>query len=190
MLNPDGVALGNYRCSVTGYDLNRHWRDTNPWAQPGLHAVKTYLVQLEKEAQVDFCIDIHAHSLASGAFMYGNVAEDQEAQLDQQLLPRLFGAMSEDFSVSRTNFNKDSVKAGTARRVLGGLFPKSYTLEVSFYHYQRELRSVAYTTGSFRFLTNLLIYFYKLTFFRRLGENLGRSLVEYYRAYATPSSCK
>ena len=58
--------------------------------------------------------------------------------------------MSEDFSVSRTNFNKDSVKAGTARRVLGGLFPKSYTLEVSFYHYHRELRSVAYTTGSFR----------------------------------------
>ena len=83
MLNPDGVALGNYRCSVTGYDLNRHWRDTNPWAQPGLHAVKTYLAQLEKEAQVDFCIDIHAHSLASGAFMYGNVAEDQETQLDQ-----------------------------------------------------------------------------------------------------------
>ena len=28
-----------------GFDLNRHWRDTNPWAQPGLHAVKTYLVQ-------------------------------------------------------------------------------------------------------------------------------------------------
>ena len=42
---------------------------------------------------------------------------------------QLFGALSEDFSVSRTNFNKDAVKAGTARRVLGGLFPKSYTLE-------------------------------------------------------------
>ena len=55
--------------------------------------------------------------------MYGNVVESADEQLDQQLLPRLFGALSEDFSLSRTNFNKDSVKAGTARRVLGGLFP-------------------------------------------------------------------
>jgi len=39
-----------------GFDLNRHWQDTNPWAQPGLHAVKTYLVQLEKDDEVDFCI--------------------------------------------------------------------------------------------------------------------------------------
>lgn len=66
MLNPDGVALGNYRCSLMGFDLNRHWRDTNPWAQPGLHAVKTYLVQLEKDEEVDFCFDIHAHSMATG----------------------------------------------------------------------------------------------------------------------------
>ena len=155
-----------------GFDLNRHWQDTNPWAQPGLHAVKTYLVQLEKDDDVDFCIgmgthigcsdysfrsglpekiDIHAHSLATGAFMYGNIFDNDETkQLDQQTLPRLFGGLSEDFSVSRTNFNKDSVKAGTARRVLGGLFPKSYTLEVSFYHYQKELRSIPYDTASFR----------------------------------------
>jgi len=167
MLNPDGVALGNYRCSLMGFDLNRHWRDTNPWAQPGLHAVKTYLVQLEKDEEVDFCFDIHAHSMATGAFMYGNVFENDDKQMDQQTLPRLFGALSEDFSVSRTNFNKDSVKAGTARRVLGGLFPKSYTLEVSFFHYQKELRSIPYDTKSFK----------------RLGENLGRTLVEYYRLY-------
>ena len=27
MLNPDGVILGNYRCSVTGVDLNRQWAE-------------------------------------------------------------------------------------------------------------------------------------------------------------------
>lgn len=25
MLNPDGVIVGNYRCSLTGLDLNRQW---------------------------------------------------------------------------------------------------------------------------------------------------------------------
>ncbi len=26
MLNPDGVTVGNYRCSLTGRDLNRNYR--------------------------------------------------------------------------------------------------------------------------------------------------------------------
>ena len=93
--------------------------------------------------------------------MYGNVFENDDKQMDQQTLPRLFGALSEDFSVSRTNFNKDSVKAGTARRVLGGLFPKSYTLEVSFFHYQKELRSIPYDTKSFKyehFCISIILY--------------------------------
>ena len=25
MLNPDGVIVGNYRCSLSGVDLNRKW---------------------------------------------------------------------------------------------------------------------------------------------------------------------
>ncbi|CAL8395892.1 unnamed protein product [Boreogadus saida] len=40
--------------------------------------------------------------------------------------------------VSSTSFNRDSVKAGTGRRFLGGLLDDSsycYTLEVSFYSY-------------------------------------------------------
>jgi len=71
--------------------LNRHWRDTNPWAQPGLHAVKAFLIGLEKEHPVDFCFDIHAHSLATGAFMYGNVvSEDQQSEQQAQLRYRAF----------------------------------------------------------------------------------------------------
>lgn len=29
MMNPDGVILGNYRCCVSGCDLNRVWEHPN-----------------------------------------------------------------------------------------------------------------------------------------------------------------
>ncbi|XP_075341428.1 cytosolic carboxypeptidase 6 isoform X3 [Odontesthes bonariensis] len=49
MLNPDGVYLGNYRCSLMGFDLNRHWQDPSPWAHPTLHAVKQLIVQMNQD---------------------------------------------------------------------------------------------------------------------------------------------
>ncbi|VDK75053.1 unnamed protein product [Anisakis simplex] len=45
MLNPDGVFLGNYRCSLLGADLNRHWLAPSAWAQPTLYAVKNLLLR-------------------------------------------------------------------------------------------------------------------------------------------------
>jgi len=29
MINIDGVICGNYRCSLSGKDLNRNWKDPN-----------------------------------------------------------------------------------------------------------------------------------------------------------------
>ncbi|CAB1331951.1 unnamed protein product, partial [Coregonus sp. 'balchen'] len=49
MLNPDGVYLGNYRCSLMGFDLNRHWQEPSPWVHPTLHAVKQLIVQLSQD---------------------------------------------------------------------------------------------------------------------------------------------
>lgn len=34
MLNPDGVINGNYRCSLSGYDLNRVWHYDNKISSP------------------------------------------------------------------------------------------------------------------------------------------------------------
>ncbi|TKS74579.1 Cytosolic carboxypeptidase 6 [Collichthys lucidus] len=53
MLNPDGVYLGNYRCSLMGFDLNRHWQDPSPWAHPTLHAVKQLIVQMSQDPPVN-----------------------------------------------------------------------------------------------------------------------------------------
>jgi murein tripeptide amidase MpaA len=64
MLNPDGVYLGNYRCSLMGFDLNRHWHEPSPWAHPTLQATKSLVLEYNANPNVDldFYFDIHAHS--------------------------------------------------------------------------------------------------------------------------------
>jgi cytosolic carboxypeptidase protein 2/3 len=40
MLNPDGVVIGNYRCSLSGLDLNRQYLAPNPKITPEISGVK------------------------------------------------------------------------------------------------------------------------------------------------------
>lgn len=55
MLNPDGVAIGNYRCNLGGYDLNRVWQQPDPLLHPTIHATKALLQQLHAERGVSTC---------------------------------------------------------------------------------------------------------------------------------------
>ncbi|KAM8875780.1 cytosolic carboxypeptidase 6 isoform 2-T2 [Spinachia spinachia] len=172
MLNPDGVYLGNYRCSLMGFDLNRHWQDPSPWAHPTLHAVKQLIVQMNQDPRVslEFYIDVHAHSTMLNGFMYGNVFEDEERVQRQAVFPRLLCQNAPDFSFSNTSFNRDMVKAGTGRRFLGGLLDDTsycYTLEVSFYSYMAagSTAPVPYTEETYT----------------KLGRNVARTFLDYYK---------
>ncbi|KAF8567745.1 hypothetical protein P879_02718 [Paragonimus westermani] len=71
MLNPDGVILGNYRCSVTGSDLNRNYRHPRKDTFPTVWHTRA-LVQLSQmtSQKVIFC-DFHGHSRRNDVFMYG-----------------------------------------------------------------------------------------------------------------------
>uniref|UniRef100_H2YNR8 Cytosolic carboxypeptidase 6 n=1 Tax=Ciona savignyi TaxID=51511 RepID=H2YNR8_CIOSA len=172
MLNPDGVYLGNYRCSLMGFDLNRHWQDPSPWAHPTLHATKQYLMNLHSspDIDIDFYIDIHAHSTLSNCFMYGNIYDDEDRFQRQAVFPKLMCSNAEDFSYANTAFNRDVVKAGTGRRFLGGILDESsycYTLEVSFYNYNNGLSSnpIPYTEETYM----------------RIGRNLAKTFTDYYK---------
>ena len=121
MLNPDGVYLGNYRSSLMGFDLNRHWGNPSAWAHPTLYAAKNFFLDLDSNEDIDvqmYC-DIHAHSTLMNGFMYGNVFEDTNRFEKQAVFPRLMSNNCDDFSMTNTNFNRDVVKAGTGRRYLG-----------------------------------------------------------------------
>ena len=62
MLNPDGVIVGNTRCSLAGRDLNRQYKSVIKEAFPPVFHVKTLIRRLMEEGSVVFYCDLHAHS--------------------------------------------------------------------------------------------------------------------------------
>ncbi|KAJ8613118.1 hypothetical protein CTAYLR_004801 [Chrysophaeum taylorii] len=84
MLNPDGVINGNYRCSLSGQDLNRHWhlpcRNDHPTIAAFKHLIQAY--QSRDESRVALFCDLHGHSRAQGLFLYGilSTADKQPSQ--------------------------------------------------------------------------------------------------------------
>lgn len=173
MLNPDGVFLGNYRCSYLGFDLNRQWQSPSMWAHPSIACTKRMLLEYATNPQttLDFYIDIHAHTTMMNGFMYGNVREDEEHHEREQALPRLLDTISRDFAFRNSQFNRDPVKAGSARRsmdeLLAPLGTHSYTLEVSFYCARDDLRcmSAPFTPETYM----------------ELGRNVCEALMEWYK---------
>jgi len=71
MLNPDGVVVGNYRCSLSGSDLNRQWIAPTQRVYPEIHAVKLMIRKTLESREIAFYCDFHGHSRAKNAFMYG-----------------------------------------------------------------------------------------------------------------------
>ena len=71
MLNPDGVVVGNYRCSLSGFDLNRQWIAPNGRHFPEIKAVKQMIKSTAESREISFYCDFHGHSRAKSAFMYG-----------------------------------------------------------------------------------------------------------------------
>ncbi|KAJ8977327.1 hypothetical protein NQ317_018609 [Molorchus minor] len=171
MLNPDGVFLGNYRSTVMGADLNRSWHIANQWCHPTIKAVIDMLLVLDgnKELQLDFVVDIHAHASLHGCFVYGSTYDDVYRYERHILFPKLLATTSEDYIPENTMFNSDNSKIGTARRHLCSLLSNRvncYTFEVSIFGYKLKGSEVTipYTEESYM----------------RCGRNLARTFLEYY----------
>ncbi|CAL8082537.1 unnamed protein product [Orchesella dallaii] len=172
MINPDGVYLGNFRCSIMGYDLNRQWNQISPWAHPTLSALRNYLIELDssKTVELDMVIDLHAHTSLMSAFIHGNAYDDVYRFERHILFPKLLAHNADDYSVSHTMYNRDPVKAGTARRHLCEILRSTvnvYTLEVSFFGYHQPA-------------TNAVVSYNEDGYFR-LGRNVVRTFFEYFR---------
>lgn len=72
------MCVCSYRCSLMGFDLNRHWQDPSPWAHPTLHAVKQLIVQMNQDP-VSMFSPTHTSLILRPVFLdYTSVCWSQE----------------------------------------------------------------------------------------------------------------
>lgn len=71
MLNPDGVIVGNYRCSLAGVDLNRTYKHSVRDLYPTVHSCKMMMQRLARDRPIVVYIDLHGHSRKQNVFVYG-----------------------------------------------------------------------------------------------------------------------
>ncbi|KAB0801265.1 hypothetical protein PPYR_05619 [Photinus pyralis] len=172
MLNPDGVFLGNYRSTLMGFDLNRSYHIASSWAHPTLRATIDMIIALDKgrDLQLDFVLDIHAHTTLKGCFIYGNTYEDVYRYERHIVFPKLLANTADDYAHSNAMFNSDVNKIGTARRFFCSTLSNKvncYTFQVSIYGYHAH--------GS------ELCIPYNEESYMRCGRNLGKAFLEYYQ---------
>lgn len=71
MLNPDGVSIGNSRCSFSGNDLNQVWANPDRFIHPEIYYIKKLMGKLRKENDLIFFTDFHGNFHKKGVFIEG-----------------------------------------------------------------------------------------------------------------------
>ncbi|XP_058798639.1 uncharacterized protein LOC131668464 [Phymastichus coffea] len=135
MLNPDGVIVGNNRCSLAGKDLNRQYRTVLRESYPSVWHTKLMIRRLMEECGIAMYCDLHAHSRKHNIFIYG--CESKRAGYPGKLAEQVFPLMlhknaADKFSFENCKFHIEKNKEGTGRVVVWLMgIQNSYTMEAS-----------------------------------------------------------
>lgn len=137
MLNPDGVICGNYRCGLSGVDLNRQWRQPCEALHGTVHWIKRLIVRSKKKKRLSMYVDIHGHSRRCGVFSYAcaKFPKDDYRRFTVRMFPKLLSLLSPDFALGSCRWRMGRGKRGTGRVVVAkdlGL-TYTYTVEASFF---------------------------------------------------------
>ncbi|XP_067840829.1 uncharacterized protein [Heptranchias perlo] len=141
MLNPDGVIVGNYRCSLSARDLNRNYQHPKRELFPTVWHTKKMVEELQKDHYILLYGDLHGHSRKPNAFTYGCSQTGTTCPfgvldyLRERLFPWLISQRDpERFDWTSCKFHIHKCKESTGRvvmyRQLG--LNDSFTLEASF----------------------------------------------------------
>eukprot|EP00347_Sterkiella_histriomuscorum_P010374 403376546 len=155
-LNPDGVYRGYFRSDTLNQNLNRFYENPDPKLQPTIYAVKKLILQQHELGNLKFYIDLHAHAVKKGCFIFGNNISSNEDQLMNQLFPKLVSMNSLNFDYVECSFNEkqpsakeklldnEMTKDGCGRVCIyqETQLPQCYTLECN-YQTGRRLNHIA-----------------------------------------------
>ena len=119
MLNPDGVIVGNYRCNLSGYDLNRQWslEETGKLLAPEIWHTKNLILEFSKSRELIMYCDLHGHSRKHGVFLYGcHNNNDEEMKYLERVFPYMLSLNEQaNFVFKRCQFEYQRRKEGTSR---------------------------------------------------------------------------
>ncbi|XP_053175926.1 cytosolic carboxypeptidase 2 [Scomber japonicus] len=135
MLNPDGVIVGNYRCSLAGRDLNRNYKTLLRDSFPCVWHTYNLVEKLMAETDVVLYCDFHGHNRKNNVFMYGcNNPGDASLKLHERVFPLMMSKnASNKFSFKSCKFRVQKSKEGTGRIAMWKLgIRNSYTMEATF----------------------------------------------------------
>ncbi|KAF7663631.1 hypothetical protein LDENG_00205750 [Lucifuga dentata] len=135
MLNPDGVVVGNYRCSLAGRDLNRNYRTLLKDSFPCVWHTRNMVERLMAKTDVVLYCDFHGHNRKNNVFMYGCTNRgDAAMKLHERVFPLMMSKnASNKFSFQSCKFRVQKSKEGTGRIVMWRLgIRNSYTMEATF----------------------------------------------------------
>ncbi|KAJ6665588.1 hypothetical protein lerEdw1_003431 [Lerista edwardsae] len=126
MLNPDGVIVGNYRCSLAGKDLNRNYTTVLKESFPCIWHTRDMIKRVLEEREVLLYCDLHGHSRKNNIFMYGcNNNYASERLLHERIFPLMLSKNMPD--------KVQKCKEGTGRVVMWRMgIQNSYTMESTF----------------------------------------------------------
>ncbi|XP_078493257.1 uncharacterized protein LOC100183529 isoform X4 [Ciona intestinalis] len=135
MLNPDGVIVGNYRCSLAGRDLNRNYKSVLKDSFPSIWHTKMMIKRLNSEREVVLYCDLHGHSRKNNIFIYGcENKHNPQKRLHERIFPLMLNKnASSFFCFNSCKYKVQKSKEGTGRIVMWYMgIPNSYTMEATF----------------------------------------------------------
>jgi len=177
MLNPDGVIVGNNRCSLNGFDLNRCWESPS-LEQPTILAVKERLKDLVLRGDNIFVYcDLHGHSKLLNSFVYSCHSVFSAGYCSwsrARLLPRLLLRHSPFFDYRQCSFKVEADRLTTARVVVWKELKatNSFTLETSIYGHNKNRITKAFTEEEYFGIGEALMK--ALNEYSMLNEHIGK----------------
>jgi len=123
MLNVDGVIVGNYRCSLSGHDLNRRYHNPDARKHAEIYMLKKVVQGIKETQNIALYIDYHGHSCKAGFFFYGcdhsfvkskNGPSHQRPE-EEKVFPWLVQHNAEAFVYKDCSFSIKKSKEATGR---------------------------------------------------------------------------